>query len=72
MEKYWRIFTKYYLNTEGKKIMNNGYWEKMFRADLTNKTYKIEDVPEGIWKMFVGGSGFGVKVLLEEVPPKIE
>ena len=52
--------------------MDNGYWEKVLRVDLTNKTYKIEDVPESVWKMFVGGSGFGAKVLLEEVPPKID
>jgi len=52
--------------------MNNGYWEKVLRVDLTNKTFKIEDVPEDVWKMFVGGSGFGAKILLEEVPPKID
>jgi len=51
--------------------MNNGYWEKILRVNLSNKTYKIEDVPESVWKMFLGGSGYGAKVLLEEVPPKI-
>jgi len=52
--------------------MVNGYWERVLRVNLTNKTYKIENVPERIWKKFVGGSGFGAKVLLEEVPPKID
>jgi len=52
--------------------MNNGYWGKVLRVDLTNKIYKIEDVPESVWKMFIGGSGFGAKILLEEVPPKID
>lgn len=51
--------------------MSNGYWGKVLRVDLTNKAYKTENVPEGVWKMFVGGSGFGAKILLEEVPPKI-
>jgi aldehyde:ferredoxin oxidoreductase len=52
--------------------MANGYWGKILRINLTNKTYKIEDVPESTWKKFVGGAGFGAKVLLEEVPPKVD
>jgi len=52
--------------------MKNGYWEKVLRVNLTQRTYNIENVPENIWKKFLGGSGFGAKVLIEEVPPKID
>jgi len=51
--------------------MANGYWGKVLRINLTNRTYKIENVSESTWKKFVGGAGFGAKILLEEVPPKI-
>ncbi len=51
--------------------MANGYWGKVLRINLTNKTFKIEDVPESTWKKFVGGAGFGAKILLEEVPPEV-
>jgi len=50
----------------------NGYWGKVLRINLNNKTYQIENISESIWKKFVGGSGFGAKILLEEVPPKID
>ena len=49
-----------------------GYWGKVLRVNLTNSTYVSEEVPENVWKKFVGGSGFGTKVLLEETPPKVD
>lgn len=49
-----------------------GYWGKVLRIDLTKKDYKIEDVPESVWKKLLGGSAFGAKVVLEETPPKVD
>ena len=49
-----------------------GYWGKVLRINLTSKTYESESVSESTWKKFVGGSGFGAKVLLEETPPKVD
>ncbi len=43
-----------------------GYWGKVLRVNLTTKKYTIEEVPLEVWKQFVGGSGFGAKVILEE------
>jgi aldehyde:ferredoxin oxidoreductase len=48
-----------------------GYWGKVLRINLTTKKYKVEDVPESVWKKFIGGSAFGAKILLEETPPKV-
>jgi aldehyde:ferredoxin oxidoreductase len=49
-----------------------GYWGKVLRLNLTTKKYKVEDVPENVWKKFIGGSAFGAKILLEETPAKVD
>lgn len=49
-----------------------GYWGKVLRINVSDKSYKIEDVSENVWKKFIGGSGFGAKILLEETPPKVD
>ena len=49
-----------------------GYWGKVLRIDLTKRNYKIENVPESVWKKLLGGSAFGAKVLLEETPPNVD
>src|SRR4030042_2893459 len=51
--------------------MMYGYWGRVLRVNLTTKKYTIEEVPLEVWKKFVGGSGFGAKVILEETPPKV-
>ncbi|MBN2395384.1 MAG: aldehyde ferredoxin oxidoreductase, partial [Candidatus Atribacteria bacterium] len=53
-------------------IFMYGYWGKILRINLTQKSYHTEEVPENVWKKFVGGSAFGAKVLLEETPPKVD
>jgi len=52
--------------------MNNGYWEKVLRINLTEKTVKKENVPVEVWKQVIGGAGYGAKVLLEETPPRVD
>ena len=49
-----------------------GYWGKVLRVNLSNKSFIVEDVGENVWKKYVGGSGYGAKVLLEETPPKVD
>ena len=49
-----------------------GYWGKVLRINLSKQSYQVEDVPEEVWKKFVGGSAFGAKMLLEETPPKVD
>ena len=52
--------------------MMYGYWGKVLRVNLTTKKYVVEEVPLEVWKQFIGGSGYGAKVLLEETPPKVD
>lgn len=48
--------------------MYGGYWGKVLRVNLTNKTYKVEPLPEKVAKDFIGGAGVGIKYLYDEVP----
>ncbi len=52
---------------KGGTIMGNGYWEKVLRVDLSSGAVTVENVSEEIWKRYLGGSGFGAKVLYDEV-----
>ncbi|MTI79685.1 MAG: aldehyde ferredoxin oxidoreductase [Firmicutes bacterium] len=49
-----------------------GYWGKLLRVNLTNQTYKVEEIPEVTLKKFLGGAALGAKVLLEETAPNVE
>jgi len=52
--------------------MKCGYWGRVLRVNLTDQSYKVDEISEEVWKKFLGGSGFGAKVILEETPPKID
>jgi aldehyde:ferredoxin oxidoreductase len=44
-----------------------GYTGKILRINLANKTSRQEDVPLEVTKDFIGGAGFGIKYLFDEV-----
>jgi len=48
--------------------MTNGYSNKILRVDLTNRKTKEETISDEFCRKYIGGSGFGIKVLLDEVP----
>ena len=47
--------------------MAYGYWNKILRVDLTAGTVATEHIADEVWRMCIGGAGFGAKVLLEEL-----
>ncbi len=49
-----------------------GYAGRLLRADLTNEKLSREWLDETALRKYVGGAGFGIKFLYEEVPPGIE
>lgn len=49
-------------------MYRGGYTGKILRVDLTSKTYKEEPLPVEVAQDFIGGSGFTVKYLYDEVP----
>ena len=53
-------------------MYKGGYTGKILRINLTNKDYAIEDLPAELAKDFIGGAGFTVKMLFDEVPGKVD
>src|SRR4030066_866966 len=48
-------------------MYKGGYTGKILRINLTNQTTKEEALPLEIAKDFIGGAGFGIKLLFDEV-----
>jgi len=52
--------------------MSNGYWQKLLRVDLTNRTTKVEDIREDDLKKYLGGAGLSAEILRREIKGKID
>jgi len=50
----------------------NGYWGKILRVDLSEGHIGEEKVAESVFRKVVGGSGFGAKLIYEELEPGID
>ncbi|MBM4276510.1 MAG: aldehyde ferredoxin oxidoreductase family protein [Deltaproteobacteria bacterium] len=50
-------------------MYQGGYTGKILRINLTDKTIKEEKLPLEVAKDFIGGAGFGIKYLFDEVKP---
>jgi len=48
-------------------MYKGGYTGKILRINLTNQTSKKEKLPLNVAKDFIGGAGFGIKYLYDEV-----
>ncbi len=49
-----------------------GYHGKYIRVDLTKEEVKVLDLPDDLIENYLGGNGFGTKILWDEVPPEVE
>ncbi|WP_461207872.1 aldehyde ferredoxin oxidoreductase family protein [Clostridium sp. DL1XJH146] len=49
-----------------------GYWNKLLRVNLTDKTFKADPIDEKYLKLLLGGAALGAKILLDEVEPKVD
>lgn len=49
-----------------------GWWKRQLRVNLTEKSWKTEEIAEKDLKALLGGSALGAKILLEEVPPRTD
>ena len=45
-----------------------GYKGKILRVNLSDSNFKVDPLPKAWVKDYIGGDGFGVKLLFEEVP----
>lgn len=48
------------------------YAGKILRVDLSKKEVNLRKLPEEMCREYIGGKGFGAKILLEELKPKID
>ncbi len=48
-------------------MYRGGYTGKILRINLTDQSVKAEDLPESMVRSFIGGAGFGIKLLFDEV-----
>ncbi|NLF80791.1 MAG: aldehyde ferredoxin oxidoreductase family protein [Clostridia bacterium] len=48
--------------------MTGGYNNKFLRVDLTNRKITEEAISDEMCRKYIGGSGFGIKILMDEVP----
>ncbi|OHD17325.1 MAG: aldehyde ferredoxin oxidoreductase [Spirochaetes bacterium GWB1_59_5] len=49
-----------------------GYNGKILRVDLTTRTVKVEALDEIKARKYIGGRGFGTKMMMDEVDPKVD
>jgi aldehyde:ferredoxin oxidoreductase len=45
---------------------------QMLRIDLSNRSYRVEDIPDKIIKQYIGGRGLGAYLLYKSVPPRVD
>ena len=50
-------------------MLRGGYMGKMLRVNLTDNTFAEESTSEKFARDFIGGAGFGIKILFDEVSP---
>ncbi|MCX6071991.1 MAG: aldehyde ferredoxin oxidoreductase family protein [Chloroflexi bacterium] len=53
-------------------MYSGGYAGRTLRINLSNKTFEEEPLPEEMARDFIGGAGFGIKHLFDEVKPGID
>lgn len=52
--------------------MASGHMGKILRVNLTDGDFTVDSLPNHWIKEFIGGDGFGAKILFEEVPASID
>ena len=51
-------------------MYRGGYAGKILRINLTDQSVKEEELPEELAQNYIGGAGFGIKILYDELKPK--
>lgn len=49
-----------------------GYNYKMAIVDLNRDKTRIEEIPKAFCRNFLGGNGFGIKMLYDHIEPRID
>jgi aldehyde:ferredoxin oxidoreductase len=51
--------------------MGNGYWQRLLRVDLTQRTTAVEQIAENDLRRLIGGAGMAAEILRRELPGKM-
>jgi len=49
-----------------------GYAGRILTIDLTNRTHRIEELPQALIENYLGAKGFGAKILYDQLPPNCD
>ena len=49
-----------------------GFFNKIVRVNLRERSYREEDIPDGIYEKYLGGKGLGIHLLMTEDPPGVD
>ncbi len=52
--------------------MPNGFFGKILWVDLSKETFKEEDLPEKVYRQYLGGYGLAAKLIYEHMPAKMD
>ncbi len=52
--------------------MTTGYMGKILRVNLSSGAVSREELPDELKRQFIGGRGFGAKILFDELNPGID
>ena len=52
--------------------MPNGYMGKILWINLSEESFKEEELPEEIYRQYIGGYGLATKLIYEKLPPKTD
>ena len=53
-------------------MFKGGYTGKVLRVNLTDQSAKTEDLPLQIARDYIGGAGFGIKLLFDELKSRVD
>lgn len=53
-------------------MFQGGYMGKILRVNLSTKEISVEELSERMARDFIGGAGFGIKMLFDEVPGSVD
>ncbi|MCD6130140.1 MAG: aldehyde ferredoxin oxidoreductase family protein [Deltaproteobacteria bacterium] len=53
-------------------MIKGGYQNRILRVNLTNGDVKTEELNEEWTKKYIGGRGYGTRIIYEEINPKVE
>lgn len=45
---------------------------QILRIDLSNRSYRVEEIPDKIIRQYIGGRGLGAYLLYNSVPPRVD